>query len=369
MSEGTKQEKKEYKDYITYSQLIVLYILLKYSDENHMLTKKKVMQHIENEFGSHGIINDKTLDRNLNVIKSFLEKKNDIFGDYKCGTDNNSDRKTNIRIEHIFHDYELRYLIDMVSSCEYIVKKERRDLIRKLLTLSSENFHSELKPYVLNDTKKSKVMVNEFMRNMKVIHKAIIEKRQIRFCRLTRTLKGSLLNEKDKDGNEIIYTVNPYRTVFNDGFYYLVCSKAYDDNRISDRISNFRIDRMSEIEIIYDSVYFPETSIADAPKNVDTKKYISTHRMMWGGKTETIIFRCPEWAITEIVDFFGDDYNIRIHDQKESFIEVSVESTFDNMLIWARRFFDFVEVISPKSLRQRLKDDISKAYEKYCRND
>ena len=50
MSEGTKQEKKEYKDYITYSQLIVLYILLKYSDENHMLTKKKVMQHIENKF-------------------------------------------------------------------------------------------------------------------------------------------------------------------------------------------------------------------------------------------------------------------------------------------------------------------------------
>ena len=126
---------------------------------------------------------------------------------------------------------------------------------------------------------------------------------------------------------------------------------------------------MSEIEIIYDSVYFPETSIANAPKNIDTKKYISTHRMMWGGKTETFIFRCPEWAITEIVDFFGDNYSIKPHDQKESFIEVSVESTFDNMLIWARRFFDFVEVISPKSLRQRLKDDITKAYEKYCRNE
>jgi hypothetical protein len=367
MPEKTKKGKRKY---IKYSQLIVLYILLKYSDENNLLTKKKVMQHINNEFGLHDItIDNKTLDRSLDAISEFYEIKNDLLGQYKCGTDNNKKRKTNIRIEHIFHDYELRYLIDMVSSCDYIVKEERRDLIKKLMTLTSENFHSKFKPYVLNDTKKSKVMVNEFMRNMKVIHKAIIEKKQIKFCRLTRTLKGSLLNEKDKDGNEIIYTVNPYRTVFNDGFYYLVCSKSYDDNRIPDRISNYRIDRMSEIEIIYDPVYFPETSIANAPKNVDTKKYISTHRMMWGGKTETIIFRCPEWAITEIIDFFGDDYNIISHEKKEAIIKVSVESTFDNMLIWARRFFDFVEVISPPSLREKLKDDISKAYEKYCRND
>ncbi len=48
---------------------------------------------------------------------------------------------------------------------------------------------------------------------------------------------------------------------------------------------------MSEIEVISNSVYFPETRIADVTINADTKKYISTHRMMWSGKTETILFR------------------------------------------------------------------------------
>ena len=95
---------------------------------------------------------------------------------------------------------------------------------------------------------------------------------------------------------------------------------------------------------------------------------LSTHRMMWSGKTETILFRCPEWAITEIVDFFGDAHRILSHDKKEATLTVAVESTFDNMLIWARRFFDFVEVISPRSLRQRLKEDIAKAYEKYSKD-
>lgn len=362
---------KSSKGYITDAKLMVLYVLLKYSDENHMLEKNRLLELITSEFGKAHSINVRTLDRNLETIKKFLDHKSDLFG--KCKYDvisaktGNGNTKTNIRIEHIFSDHELRYLIDMVSSCEYIVKKERVELINKLLTLTSKGFLSDYKPYLLNKTTKPKVMVNELMRNLKVIHEAIICKKQIRFVRLSRTLDGKLLNEKDENGNEKTYIVNPYRTVFNDGFYYLVCSRAYADKE-PDRISNYRIDRMSEIEIIGDSVYFPESRIADVTINTDTKKYISTHRMMWSGKTETILFRCPEWAITEIVDFFGDAHRILSRDKKEATLTVAVESTFDNMLIWARRFFDFVEVISPRSLRQRLKEDIAKAYEKYSKD-
>ena len=129
---------------------------------------------------------------------------------------------------------------------------------------------------------------------------------------------------------------------------------------------------MSEVAIIEGKNVFPETSIIGTPKNIDTKKYISSHRMMWSGTTETIRFRCPEWAITEIVDFFGDDYQICSYEKNnetgEKMMIVKVESTQDNMLIWARRFFDFIEIISPASLRQRLKDDITKACEKYSKD-
>jgi len=280
--------------------------------------------------------------------------------------------RTNIRIEHIFSDHELRYLIDMVSSCEYIKIEKRKDLIQKLLTLSSKNLASEFRPYILNSPKK-KLMFTEFDRNLKEIHDAIIQKKQIRFYRVERQTDGSLLYEKDESGYDKVYVVNPYRTVFNDGFYYLICSRESGDNCIPDKISNYRIDRMSEVVIIDDKGIFPETSIPGTPKNVDTKKYINTHRMMWSGTYETITFRCPEWAITEIVDFFGNDYKISPREQNaekdEKMITVKVESTENNMLIWARRFFDFVEIISPASLRQRVKEDLAQAYEKYSKDD
>lgn len=357
------------KDYITDSKLMVLYVLLKYSDENHVLEKNKVLELTAAEFGGRGEINTKTLDRSLDAIMSFLDIKSDLFGKYKQGTKNDETRKTNIRIEHIFSDYELRYLIDMVSSCEYIKIGERQKLIEKLLTLASDYILSDFMPHLYKNSIKSKVMRTDFNENLKEIHKAISEKRQIKFFRVKREINGILTYETDENGNEIVYVVNPYRTVFNDGFYYLVCSRVPENNSEPNKISNYRIDRMSEIEIINNSGIFPETSIAGVPKNTDTKKYISTHRMMWGGISEKIRFRCPEWAITEIVDFFGEDYKICSHEKSDinnaAAMIVEVESTWNNMLIWARRFFDFVEIISPLSLRQRLRDDIAEAYEKY----
>ncbi|MBR5684179.1 MAG: hypothetical protein IKW96_13065 [Ruminococcus sp.] len=188
-----KKPKEEWKDYITDSKLMVLYVLLKYTDEKHMLEKKKLASIIEREFGEHHAINIKTIDTSLDAIESFLENKSDIFGKYKSGAKNGKKIKTNIRIEHIFSDHELRFLIDMVSSCEYIRIEERKDLIQKLLTLSSKNLASELRPYILNCPKKNKPMRTEFDRNLKVIHEAIVHKKQIRFYRATRQTSGFLL--------------------------------------------------------------------------------------------------------------------------------------------------------------------------------
>jgi predicted DNA-binding transcriptional regulator YafY len=76
--------------------------------------------------------------------------------------------------------------------------------------------------------------------------------------------------------------------------------------------------------------------------------------------------------MNEVVDYFGDTYKIcstdEAADDSAPMLTVEVESTWNNMLIWARRFFDFVEILSPDSLRQKLKDDITKAYETYCKD-
>ncbi len=359
------------KDYVTDSKLMVLYVLLKYSDEDHFLTKDQILEKVNVEYLYRGSISKGALDRSLTAVKTFLEEKSDLFGEFKNGTDKNERRMVNVRIEHLFRNYEVRYLIDMVSSCEYITLKERQKLIEKLLSLASECILSDYRPYLYKKTPAAKPMQTDFFGNLKEIHRAIAHNSQIQFYRVNRQNDGTLWYDRDDDGNDLIYTVNPYRTIFSDGFYYLICSKVPADGSEPTKISNYRIDRMSEIQVLEGKHIFPETSIAGAPRNIDTKKYISTHRMMWSGTPEKVRFRCPRWAITEIVDYFGDAYKVlstEIADSdSEPMLIVEVESTWNNMLIWARRFFDFVEILSPDSLRQRLREDITKAYEKYSK--
>ncbi len=43
MIQKKKKPKEEWKDYITDSKLMVLYVLLKYTDENHMLEKREFL--------------------------------------------------------------------------------------------------------------------------------------------------------------------------------------------------------------------------------------------------------------------------------------------------------------------------------------
>ena len=74
MLSKNKKPKEEWKDYITDSKLMVLYVLLKYTDENHMLEKKRVLELIAAEFGELREINVKTLDTSLEAIERFLEE-------------------------------------------------------------------------------------------------------------------------------------------------------------------------------------------------------------------------------------------------------------------------------------------------------
>ena len=123
------------KDYVTDAELMILYVLMKYSDEDHPLTKDEILAKVNAEYLYRKSIAQSTFDRNLTAVRLFLEEKSDVFGEFHCGTKSNKNRLVNIRIAHLLSNYELRYLIDMVSSCDYIKIKERQQLIEKLLSL------------------------------------------------------------------------------------------------------------------------------------------------------------------------------------------------------------------------------------------
>lgn len=166
MSDGEQMTKISVSkhDRILIAVSMILYVLMKYSDEDHPLTKDEILAKVNAEYLYRGSIAQSTFDRNLTAVRLFLEEKSDVFGEFHCGTKTNKNRLVNIRIAHLLSNYELRYLIDMVSSCDYIKIKERQQLIEKLLSLSSVCLVSEYRPYLYKNPVKSKIMQTDFLK-------------------------------------------------------------------------------------------------------------------------------------------------------------------------------------------------------------
>lgn len=346
----TKKDKR--KDRSADPILKVLYSLLKDTDEKHPLKKHELM-------GKLGISRN-ACNNAVNELMDFINQYDTPLGKLYYGTENNPDSLTNFYIEPLIKEHELRFIMDMISSCEYIPLKERQDLLDRLCSLSSARFHENYKSYARRKTDTSEVKKTEFDENMKTIHTAIARGYQITFNRIERQSDKKFTYEM-KDGKIKEYTANPYRTIFNDGFYYLICGISKDGKKPG-YISNYRIDRMDNVKIT-NKLVCPETDISGVPKNADTKKYISTHRMMWSGEVKKFRFR--SLYITEVIDFFGDDCRILPGNPDGPFI-VDVETTEYNMLVFARRFFDFIDIINPPEIRERMKKELYERYQKYC---
>lgn len=360
MSEELKREKKRRN---TDHLLMVLYVLLKYTNESHKLQKKQIINKVNEHFDLDTPISRNACNNALEQIRALIIKGDTPLGIFNYGTRNCSDRLTNMYMEHLIKDHELRFIMDMISSCEYIPLKERQNLLERLCCLSSEHIYSDYKSYVRKKADTSAVMRTEFDSKMKIIHKAIHDGVQITFNRISRMPDKKFSYETD-NGKKKEYTANPYRTIFNDGFYYLVCGISKGEKN-PEYISNYRIDRMDNVSLTKRRV-FPETDIPGVPKNSDTLKYISTHRMMWSGKLQKFRFRSVDWGITEIVDFFGDDFRLIKQNKDEGTIIVEVETTENNMKVFARRFVDFIDIIYPTELRKQMKKELYERYNKYC---
>ena len=360
MSSENIKEQSERNERSSDRLLKVLYTLLKHSDENNKLKKKDIMNLVQKDFDLDNPVSRNAVNNAIEDIEALMLKEDNPFGELRYGSEANPDRLTGIYIAHLIKDHELRFIIDMVSSCEYIPLNERKDIVERLCCLSSEHIYSDYKSYIRRKTETTDVKKTEFSEKMKIIHTAVARGYQITFNRVERQSDKKFTYEM-KDGKIKQYTAHPYRTIFNDGFYYLICGISKDGNKPG-YISNYRIDRMDNVELTRKPVY-PETDIPGVPKNADTKKYISTHRMMWSGEVKKFRFR--SLYITEVIDFFGDDCRVLPGNPGGPFT-VEVETTEYNMLVFARRFFDFIEIIDPPETREKMKKELFERYQKYC---
>ncbi len=303
------------------NMLCILKILREYTDDEHALSTKEVINKMESIYG-------RKVDRR--TVYGCVEALTDFGYDISDYKDNGEGYRL---LSKEFDSAEIKLLIDAVYSCEYISKKQTTELLEKL-----RNFMSvyERKNYSYTNiiTPDKKSPNPEVFLNIEILEEAINERKQVSFIYMDYDYDKKLKPRREKE-----YTVNPYSMICKGNHYYLVLiSKGHEDP------SFYRIDMMKDLKILDAPV---EISKRDA--NLDSvQKVVFAH----SGKPERVSLRCQKNVLRYVIEEFGSD--TIISKNEDGSFDASVYTATEGLIYWALQYLQDVEVLSPPSVREKV---------------
>lgn len=315
--------------------MLILEILRKYSDENHGLTQQEIIR---------------LLDKNYGMECDRRSVKNNVMYLKELGYDISMDKGYRL-MEREFDDAELRILIDSVLFSKSISTRQAKGLISKIRDLASNYFNAKVS-HVSNLPDLHRTVNKQAMYALDAINDAVSEHKKISF----------IYNQMGTDfklhpRREETYIVNPYQIVANNGRFYLIGNYDKYDN-----IAHFRIDRMTEVKML-DEKAKPLKQLPGYENGLDLPKHMAEHIYMFSGPSEIIHLKTTADMMTELVDWFGDDFSIT--EQKGDEITIRLCCNTSAMKYWALQYGPYVEVLKPASLRKQIQEDVNKMVAKY----
>ncbi|MBQ0098046.1 MAG: WYL domain-containing protein [Oscillospiraceae bacterium] len=336
----------------------ILDILKKYTDENHRLSQKEIEDILKKEYNMK--TDRKSIKRNLmNLIEFGYEIEYSescrMVKNPKTGEMEESYMLSDFYLVRDFTDGELRLLIDGLLFSKHVPYSQCKELVDKLEGLSNIYFRSRVKHIATmqdNSTDNKQVFFN-----VEQIDEAISHKKKIAFRYLEYQTDKKMHPKKRYDGSEI-YIVSPYQMAAKEGKYYLICNfDKYND------ISNYRIDRMKDIEILDESVKPFETLQGANKMPLDLSKYMKSHVYMYSSDNCKAKLRIVKPMISDIIDMFGKD--VSFSNEDENGVTVTVNANAMSIEHFAQSFAPDVVVLEPKHLAEKVKNRLQKAVEKY----
>jgi predicted DNA-binding transcriptional regulator YafY len=85
---------------------------------------------------------------------------------------------------------------------------------------------------------------------------------------------------------------------------------------------------------------------------------------MYTDEPERIQFITEPWMVDQVIDWFGKDIKIENADD-ENQVRVSLMASPYAMEHWAMQYINYVEITKPASLREKIKENLKAAEEKY----
>ncbi len=312
----------------------ILQIFEKYSDYDHPLTQEDIAQHLEQEYGI--VIERKAISRNISLLK-------------EAGIDIESRRAGSYLDGRRFEDSELRMLIDGVLCSKYITAKHSADLIDRLCGLSNQYFRSHVKNiYSVNEWCKTENQALFY--NIEIIDDAIEQGKQVTFDYNKYGLDKKL-------HKSAFHTASPYQLLLHNQRYYLMARNEYWKDVVF-----YRLDRITNIRLA-DQPLTPLQMVKGYETGVDYKELATGLPYMFNDKPQPVEIIAEGYIIDQVVDWFGTD--IRLQQLDGGKVRVSLKVSLQAMEHWAMQYINHVEVTAPVELREKIKDNLNKAQEKY----
>ncbi len=322
--------------------LRVLHILEYYSDEEHPLTQEDIAKYLEKNYGI--ILERKAIGRQISLLKEAFDYPNSPIT--IC-----SDRRKGTYIEQrLFEEAELKMLIDGVLSSRYITAGHSKKLMEKLCSLSNKYFRAHVKNvYSVNDW--SKTDNYALFYNIELIDEAIEKGRKITFdynkYGYDKTMKKTAT-----------HSVSPYQLILHNQRYYLM---SYNER--FEEIRYYRLDHITDMQI-EDTPLTPLRSVAGYENGIDYKRFSASLPYMFSDKIERVEFLTDYRMIDQVIDWFGKEVAI---EKEGGMYKVTVYASLQAMEYWAMQYLNNIEVITPPVLREKLKENLKNATEKYAK--
>lgn len=371
----TEQGAKSMSD-IHPKKLVILYILdilQKYTDEEHRLSQKEIQNILKREYEM--TVDRKAVKRNLlNLIeygsnieyrevsrKDIFRKKDSVS--YK-GTSDFADQEiseddllwTDFYLKQKFTNEELRLLIDSLLFSKHIPYSQAKELIKKLESLSNIYFKScsqYIYPLPVERTDNKQVFYN-----IAILDDAIRKKKEVLFEYAEYHTDKKMHLKKREDGSVREYIITPYQMAVQEGKYYLICNyDKYDD------ISNYRVDRIRNIQILEEKGKPFETLKWSGHQPMNLNEYMKEHVYMYSSENAFVKFRIVKAMISDVIDLFGKGVNFS--EETDTHVSVSVHVNERAAEQFAKNYAPDVVILQPKRLRDKLRDDLKKAWEAY----
>ena len=305
--------------------ICLLRVLHGFSDEKHILPMREIIAKLKQDYD---------IEIDWRTIYSTIEMLQHLGYDISTYEENSVGYYLRSRI---VEPSELNLLMDAVYSFPFISAKQSTELIAKLKNIGSI-YQGKKYRYLSVIRADRKTSNKQVFLNIDLLDEAIEQKKQVGFTYLTYNEKKQLVPRRTE-----LYIVNPYRMIYTNEHYYLVCNlSGYE------KVSLYRIDRMRDISILDSKAVYKADEAEKATQNAI---------YAFAGAPEKITFAFDKAVLNDILDRFGTDIKITKENDRDI---ARITASPRGVKFWALQYLPYVEVLEPVWLRDEIIESIQK---------